>query len=72
MLLYLNLSEMLGSYLQQTTSADIIFQMYFFGHFKGYDRFYCTMKGSTFTAIAATEEQSLQHIFMAKSLKYKI
>ena len=26
----LNLSVMLGSYLQQTTSADIIFQMHFF------------------------------------------
>ena len=26
----LNLSVMLGNYLQQTTSADIIFQMHFF------------------------------------------
>ena len=31
LLLYLNLSVMLGNYLQQTTSADIIFQMLFFG-----------------------------------------
>ena len=31
-----------------------------------------TMKGSTFTAIAATEEHNLQYRFMAKSLKYKI
>ena len=30
LLLYLNLSVMLGSYLQQTTSADVIFQMHFF------------------------------------------
>ena len=27
---YLNLSVMLGNYLQQTTSADVIFQMHFF------------------------------------------
>ena len=32
----LNLSVMLGYYLQQTTSADVIFQMHFsFGPFKG-------------------------------------
>ena len=30
MLLYLNKSVMLGNYLQQTTSADVIFQMHFF------------------------------------------
>ena len=30
LLLYLNLSVMLGNYLQQTTSADVIFQMHFF------------------------------------------
>ena len=30
LLLYLNKSVMLGNYLQQTTSADIIFQMHFF------------------------------------------
>ena len=30
LLLCLNLSVMLGNYLQQTTSADIIFQMHFF------------------------------------------
>ena len=30
LLLYLNLSVMLGKYLQQTTSADVIFQMHFF------------------------------------------
>ena len=32
----INLSVMLGNYLQQTTSADDIFQMHFFSsHFKG-------------------------------------
>ena len=30
LLLYLNESVMLGNYLQQTTSADVIFQMQFF------------------------------------------
>ena len=30
LLLYLNSSVMLGNYLQQTTSADFIFQMLFF------------------------------------------
>ena len=30
LLLYLNSSVMLGNYLQQTTSADVIFQMNFF------------------------------------------
>ena len=30
LLLYLNSSVMLGNYLQQTTSADVIFQMHFF------------------------------------------
>ena len=30
LLLYLNLSVMLGNYLQQTTTADVIFQMFFF------------------------------------------
>ena len=30
LLLYLNLTVMLGNYLQQTTSADVIFQMHFF------------------------------------------
>ena len=30
LLLYLNLSVMLDNYLQQTTSADVIFQMHFF------------------------------------------
>ena len=30
-----NLSEMLGNYLQQTTSADDIFRCIFFWHFKG-------------------------------------
>ena len=30
LLLYLNLSVMLGNYLQQTTSADAIVQMHFF------------------------------------------
>ena len=29
-LLYLNSSVMLDNYLQQTTSADVIFQMHFF------------------------------------------
>ena len=31
----LNLSVMLGNYLQQTTSADIIFRFFFFWRFKG-------------------------------------
>ena len=31
----LNLSVMLGNYLQQTTSADVIFQMHFFLVLKG-------------------------------------
>ena len=35
LLLYLNSSGMLGNYLQQTTSADIIFQMNFFLGLKG-------------------------------------
>ena len=35
LLLYLDLSVMLGNYLQQTTSADVIFQMHFFFGFKG-------------------------------------
>ena len=30
LLLYLDLSVMLGNYLQQTTSADVIFQIHFF------------------------------------------
>ena len=30
LLLYLNLSVMLGNYLQQMTSADVIFRMHFF------------------------------------------
>ena len=30
LLLYLNLSVMLGNYMQQTTLADVIFQMHFF------------------------------------------
>ena len=30
LLLYLDLSVMLGNYLQETTSADVIFQMHFF------------------------------------------
>ena len=30
LLLYLDLSVMFGNYLQQTTSADVIFQMHFF------------------------------------------
>ena len=29
LLIYLNLSVMLGNYLQQTTSADVIFQTHF-------------------------------------------
>ena len=36
LLLYLNSSGMLGNYLQQTTSADVIFQMHFSWGFKGY------------------------------------
>ena len=35
LLLCLNLSVMLGNYLQQTTSADDIFQMHFSWCFKG-------------------------------------
>ena len=35
LLLYLDLSVMLGNYLQQTTSADVIFQMHFSWCFKG-------------------------------------
>ena len=31
----LNLSGMLGNYLQQPTSADVIFQMHFSWHLKG-------------------------------------
>ena len=30
LVLYLNLSVMLGNYLLQTTSADVVFQMHFF------------------------------------------
>ena len=30
LVLYLNLSVMLGNYLQQLTSGDVIFQMHFF------------------------------------------
>ena len=30
LLLYLDLSEMIGNYLQQTTPAEVIFQMHFF------------------------------------------
>ena len=30
LLLYLNLSVILGNYLQQTTSADLIFPMHFY------------------------------------------
>ena len=30
LLLYINLSVMLGNYLHQTTSADVFFQMHFF------------------------------------------
>ena len=33
----LNMSVMLGNYLQQATSADVFFQMYFSWRFKGYD-----------------------------------
>ena len=35
LVLYLNLSLMLGNYLQQLTSADVIFQMHFSWRFKG-------------------------------------
>ena len=35
LLLYINKSVMLGNYLQQTTSADVIFQMHFSWRFKG-------------------------------------